>query len=590
MSEAAFRRRSFLLGALLVGAAATLPATASARFDRRVGGALGAGRRWPTRADWRALDRAVGGRLIRPVAPWAALRPGAPVPKRLRNPFYLEEHAGATQSTGMHRAWRSVPSEYAVACASVDDIKAAVDFARSHGVRLAVKGTGHDYFGRSCAPDSLLIWTHPMREITVHDAFVPAGAPAGTRPVSALTTSAGNRWLEAYRVATAAGRYIQGGGCTSVGACGGFALGGGFGSYSKRYGSGAAGVLEIEVVTADGEIRTVNRFREPDLFWALRGGGGGTFGVVSRMTLLSHPLPRLDGWLSGLITAHSDAAYRELIRRYLEFVPGAVNNPSWGEGVMWRKGVNEMELMTAFLDLTVEEAQAVWAPFLDPLRARPSDYTVTADFTTQPFRDKWNPVGKDGAVPDDRPNAPDGYFWWRGNGGEVGAYWGGYAGRGIPLDCLSGAKAARLADAIFGATRGSLVLWQTNKALAGEHPEAARRDRQTSLNPAVFDNAAFVTLGDWVQFRYPGVTGHEPDPVVAQAQRDGVDRGMRLIRAATPGGASYANEGDYFERDWKSEFWGSNYARLLRVKRAYDPGNLFRVHHGVGSDLPVAGA
>jgi FAD/FMN-containing dehydrogenase len=65
---------------------------------------------------------------------------------------------------------------------------------------------------------------------------------------------------------------------------------------------------------------------------------------------------------------------------------------------------------------------------------------------------------------------------------------------------------------------------------------------------------------------------------------------MRLIRAATPGGASYANEGDYFERDWKSEFWGSNYARLLRVKRAYDPGNLFRVHHGVGSDLPVAGA
>jgi FAD/FMN-containing dehydrogenase len=584
MAGPAILRSSFLAGVLFTALAA-----AGLRVPQNAGAAeraLRGTRHWPTREEWRALDRTVGGRLIRPVSPWARLSPKAPVPKRLRNPFYLEEHAGATQSTGMHRAWKSVPSDYAVACESVDDIKAAVDFARTHGVRIAVKGTGHDYFGRSCAPDSLLIWTHPMREITVHQAFVPAGAPRGTTPVHAVTTSAGNRWLEAYRAATAAGRYIQGGGCTSVGACGGFALGGGFGSYSKRFGSGAAGVLEIEVVTADGRIRTVNRFQEPDLFWALKGGGGGTFGVVSRMTLLSHPIPRTDGWLSGQITAHSDAAYQELIQRYLEFVPAAINNPDWGEGVMWRKGVNEMELMTAFLDLTTAEAEAVWAPLLDPLRARPADFTVETSFTTQPFRDKWNPVGKSGAVMDDRPNAPDGYFWWRGNGGEVGAYCGGYAGRGIPLACLSGAKAERLAKAIFAATRTSLVLWQTNKALAGEHPEALRRDRQTSLNPAVFHNAAFVTVGDWVQYKYPGVQGHEPDAALAQAQMDGVNRALRLITAATSGGGSYTNEGDFFERAWKSEFWGSNYARLARIKSEYDPDNLFRVHHGVGSDMP----
>ncbi len=585
MAGPAILRSSFLAGVLFTALAA-----AGLRVPQIAGAAeraLRGTRHWPTRAEWRALDQTVGGRLIRPVSPWARLAPRAPVPKRLRNPFYLEEHAGATQSTGMHRAWKSVPSDYAVACESVDDIKAAVDFARTHGVRIAVKGTGHDYFGRSCAPDSLLIWTHPMREITVHQAFVPAGAPRGTTPVHAVTTSAGNRWLEAYRAATAAGRYIQGGGCTSVGACGGFALGGGFGSYSKRFGSGAAGVLEIEVVTADGRIRTVNRFQEPDLFWALKGGGGGTFGVVSRMTLLSHPIPRTDGWLSGQVTAHSDAAYQELIQRYLEFVPGAINNADWGEGVMWRKGVNEMELMTAFLDLTTAEAEAVWAPLLDPLRARPADFTVETSFTTQPFRDKWNPVGKSGAVMDDRPNAPDGYFWWRGNGGEVGAYWGGYAGRGIPLACLSGTKAERLAKAIFAATRTSLVLWQTNKALAGEHPEALRRDRQTSLNPAVFHNAAFVTVGDWVQFKYPGVQGHEPDAALAQDQMDGVNRALRLITTATPGGGSYTNEGDFFERAWKSEFWGSNYARLARIKSEYDPDNLFRVHHGVGSDMPV---
>jgi FAD/FMN-containing dehydrogenase len=68
---------------------------------------------------------------------------------------------------------------------------------------------------------------------------------------------------------------------------------------------------------------------------------------------------------------------------------------------------------------------------------------------------------------------------------------------------------------------------------------------------------------------------------------DGVNRALRLIAAAAPGGGSYTNEGDFFERAWKSEFWGSNYARLERIKREYDPDNFFRVHHGVGSDMPA---
>ncbi|NBS41161.1 FAD-binding protein, partial [bacterium] len=166
-------------------------------------------------------------------------------PREARDEF-LEEQAGATQSTGMFKAWNSTPSGYAVAAEDASDIQAAVNFARKNRVRVVVKGTGHDYYGRSCGPDeSLLIWTHNMRQVTVHDkSFVPKGAPAGTPPVSAVTTTAGNRWLEAYKIASANGLYIQGGGCTSVGACGGFALGGGFGSFSKRFGSGAAGVLE----------------------------------------------------------------------------------------------------------------------------------------------------------------------------------------------------------------------------------------------------------------------------------------------------------------------------------------------------------
>ena len=492
------------------------------------------------------------------------------------------------------KAWNSTASEYAVAAQGETDIVAAINFARDNNVRLVVKGTGHDYYGRSCGPrESLLIWTHNMRNITVHDRFVPTGAPKGTKAVPAVTTTAGNRWLEAYTAASAEGLYIQGGGCTSVGACGGFALGGGFGSFSKRYGSGAAGVLELSIALADGSVITVNEYMHPDLFWALRGGGGGTFGVVTHMTLLAHPEPSTSGWISGPIKAKSDAAYRELIQRYLEFCGDALSTPVWGEGVIlnpdyamastFNTGLNVMQVGTTYLDTSTDAAKQVWEPFLAPLRNRPEDFDVDVTFATIPFPQRWKPTPQE-AIFDDRPKAPKGYFWWNGNASEVAAYWGAYDGLGIPYSLTRGDNVRGLAQGLFDASRTALVLWQTNKALYGEHPEARERDETTSINPAVFDNVAFVTIGAWKQGKYPGVRGHEPVPAESQAQFDGVMSASAAVRAAAPGGGSYSNEGNYFEKDWQQEFWGANYPRLLKVKKKYDPTNLFRVHKGVGSE------
>jgi FAD/FMN-containing dehydrogenase len=542
---------------------------------------------WPSVDKWDELNAQVGGRLIKkPVAPWADLAPG-PVPANLVNPWYLEEQPGATQSTGMYKAWVSEPSSYAVAAETVSDVVAAVNFARENNVRLVVKGTGHDYYGRSSAPDSLLIWTHNMREITVHTAFHPEGAPLDFVGVPAISTSAGNRWLEAYKAATDAGRFIQGGGCTSVGACGGFALGGGFGSFSKKFGSGAAGVIELEVVTANGEVLIVNKYQNPDLFWALRGGGGGTFGVVTRMTLLSHDIPTIDGWVSGTLAANSDETYVELIELYFSFVAASLTNEVWGEGVTFLKGQNKIEVGTSFLDVSKETAEETWSEFLSVLQSRPDDFVVNVNFSAQPFVNKWNPAGKSGVIMDDRPEALDGYFWWKGNAVEVGAYWGGYQGHGLPLEKLQN-NPAELAEALFNASRTSLILLQTNKALAGEPEEARKRDETTSINPSVFNNAAFVTLADWVQNKYVGIAGHEPDEALAEEQFDGVNKAMGYITAVTPDGGSYSNEGYYFEEDWQEQFWGSNYPQLLEVKKKYDPTNLFHVHHGVGSELVKA--
>jgi FAD/FMN-containing dehydrogenase len=91
------------------------------------------------------------------------------------------------------------------------------------------------------------------------------------------------------------------------------ATGGGFSSFSKAYGTAACSLLEAEIVTADGQTRIVNRAREPDLFWALKGGGGGTFGVVTRVTLATHELPTTFGTVTLDLHALSDEAFRRLL-------------------------------------------------------------------------------------------------------------------------------------------------------------------------------------------------------------------------------------------------------------------------------------
>lgn len=579
-------RRRFLHGLGILSGAALVGAGCSSRF---AGGEGVAG--WPAADAWDVLNRRVEGRLIRPVSRLTACAdPGSAACstalENLRNPYFLQAQAGSTQSTGWLDAWQTEVSPYAVAAESAEDIAAAVDFAREHGVRIVVKGTGHDYLGRSNAPRSLLVWTHRMREITVHDAFVPDGAPTGTPGVPALSVGAGTRGLEAYQAATREGLYVQGGGCTSVGVSGGFVLGGGFGSFSKRFGTGAGGVLEFEVITADGRTRIVNAHREPDLFWALRGGGGSTFGIVSRTTLLAHPMPTRVGIVAGTVTASDDAAYRDLITDFVTFYPDALNNERWGEQIRFHRG-NAVELAVTFLDTPRAEAEATWSPFLDGLR-KDARFQVDVVFREMPFArlwdaEWWNENDPDFIVLDSRSRSPSNLYWWAGNQGEVSAYWFAYTSRWLPLAMFTENPDA-LVRMLFDASRHHGIEMHINKGLSGQAADARSRDLQTSLHPDAFDAAALLIVASSQPAAYPGVDGHEPDLTRGRAERDAVGDAMGIIRQALPDQGSYVNETDYFTEDWKQEFWGTHYARLLRIKRVVDPDNLFRVHHGVGSD------
>src|SRR5215831_18412259 len=152
---------------------------------------------WPSKAEWNRLSQAVDGNLIPVQFPLSILEtdPSGNAAKQLlkalRNPYFVGDQPGLTQTLGWVDAWASKPSVYAVAARNAHHVAAAVNFARENNLRLAVKGGGHSYQGTSNAPDSLLIWTRHMNDIQIHDAFVPQGCGQVLKPQPAVTVGAG---------------------------------------------------------------------------------------------------------------------------------------------------------------------------------------------------------------------------------------------------------------------------------------------------------------------------------------------------------------------------------------------------------------
>src|SRR5271154_39808 len=386
---------------------------------------------WPSDQSWDQLSSEVEGRLIRVRSPLAACVAApsdaacAQTFKELKNPYYLGDEVGLTQSLGWVGAWTSQPSVYAVATKATADVVAAVNFARKNNLRVVVKGGGHSYQGTSNAADSLLVWTRHMNAIEMHDVFVGEGCAGQAEPQPAVSIEAGAYWRQAYdAVTTKGGRYVQGGGCMTVGVAG-LVLGGGFGSWAKAYGLAGASLIEAEIVAADGEVRIANACSNPDLFWALKGGGGG-LGVVTRVTLRPHALPEFFGGVFATIKATSDDASRRLIGKIVEFYAQALFNPHWGEQIGFRPG-GGVTISMVFQGLGRQVADAVWRPFFDWVAASPQDFAIVSAprVGALPARLFWDPSLLK-AIPglslsDDREGAPANNIFWAGNLEETGA-------------------------------------------------------------------------------------------------------------------------------------------------------------------------
>jgi len=202
------------------------------------------------------------------------------------------------------RAWNLAVDQQPAAIArpaSAQDVVAAVGYARRHGLRVTAQGTGHNARPLGRLSDTLLIKTDAMRQVTVDPDRMTARAAAGAR------------WQDVADAAAEWGLAGLAGSSPDVGVVG-YTLGGGLSWLGRAYGLSANNVEGFEVVTADGRLRRADADSEPDLFWALRGGGG-SFGVVTAVDLRLFPVTEVHaGLLWWPIAAAPDVlqAWREL--------------------------------------------------------------------------------------------------------------------------------------------------------------------------------------------------------------------------------------------------------------------------------------
>jgi len=205
----------------------------------------------------------------------------------------------------------SVPA-VTVRCSGTADVVAAVDFAREHGLELAVRGGGHSIAGLSSIEGGVLLDLALMRGVQVD-------------PERRLAVVQGGAlWGDVDRETQAFGLVAPGGVVSDTGV-GGLTLGGGYGWVRRKYGLSVDALVEAQVVCADGQVRTASAVSHPDLFWAIRGGGG-NFGVVTSFTFALQPLGPIVGFSATFYPLEEIDDVLRNWRAYVEQAPDAVTS------------------------------------------------------------------------------------------------------------------------------------------------------------------------------------------------------------------------------------------------------------------------
>ncbi|KAF8885912.1 FAD-binding domain-containing protein [Mucidula mucida] len=430
-------------------------------------------------------------------------------------------------------------SSYYIDVRSPSDVQSAFSFARITGINLAIKSTGHDYIGRSSAPDSLGIWIHNLQSLAYDADFVPSACPPSSGD-PAITFESGVLQERLFEFAEANHVTFPGGSSTSIAAAGGYLQGGGHSAISNVFGLAVDRVLQAKVVTPRGDYLTANRCQNTDLFFALRGGGGSTFGVVMEVTMKA--LPRIT-LTTAVATFNGTDERMESILQFMISHSLFYAQRGWGGYVLPRQSIIFTNPILGIKEAADDMAEL--QAFLDSL----ADSTSTFSLTVIPsFLSFFNEFLAS-SVPVGVPSIT--------------------SSRLIPVDNFAtNTERGKLLDALMEVFRDSSfpIVFAVAPFLYNQTEETSVTDawRRSLWHITSSASWSFNTTTDTKIRAYQGLT-----------------KKMDTLRDITPGSGAYQNEADIHEPNFEASFWGNNYERLVAIKRKYDPDHLLDCWHCV---------
>ncbi|KAI9660637.1 MAG: hypothetical protein M1821_009989 [Bathelium mastoideum] len=458
-------------------------------------------------------------------------------------------------------------SSYYVEALCKDDIQATLSFAKNNSIPLVVKGSGHDYKGRSSGPNSLALWTYNVKPpLVLNKGFVPDGCASAVG--DGITFGGGQDFGAIYDFANANNVTVVGGASPTVRAAGGWLLGGGHGALSVSMGLGVDNALQIRAILPNGTDITANQCQNQDLFFALRGGGGNAFGVVYEVTTRTHPSTPLIVAGAQFVCSDSDCL-REFIQICAESADQWATQ-GWGGYITIGSEPNlplGFILMTPLINETV--ANASMANIMNFFARNGNNTKLAAVLTLPSFYSVYTTFIQ--------PNEDV-----VGVGMAVGS-------RLLPRTLFqSAAGQQQVTDALLNVS--GIVSYPSQYQPDARAPSYGGPLQILITPPAAYSlngTAESSVTPTWRNSLWHIVArnGFAPD---ADAQTisnafAGATAAAQVLRELAPQSGAYQNEADIFEPDPVDTFWGrDNYDRLLQIKTTIDPGNVLTCWNCIG--------
>ncbi|KAJ5775074.1 FAD binding domain protein [Penicillium nucicola] len=516
---------------------------------------------WPSVSTWNTFNQSVNGRLVATVPLATACHAPSYDSQKcnaLKEGWLLpEEHYQSSSSfmapfftNGTCDPYHPIAKlctlgnfvRYAVNVSSPEHVAKTLKFAAKHNIRFIIRNTGHDYNGKSTGAGALSVWTHHLKDIELkdwNDRYYTG---------KAFKLGAGVQGIEAIEAAHKHGLRMVSGECPTVGVAGGYSQGGGHSSLSSKHGLGADQVLEWEVIDGNGTFLVANRNQNSDLYWALSGGGGGTYGVVWSMTSKAHQDSHVSGLNLTFTTDNiSDKTFFKAVELYNTYLPSFVD-----EGIMSLNFLTNTSFgitpMTA-PGVPLKKLQELVKPFLNGLDKLGIKYQYHAE-EFDAYIDQFNAQ---------TPLV------------EVGvAQYGSWL---LPRSIVEDPKSRH---ELTKSARKVLAHHATFTTVGMKVTEEVTGNVDNAVNPAWRNAIAHVLTSTPWEFNKP--------EKMLENRKLMTDVLVPSISNLAPESGAYLNEADFRQPDFKTAFYGKNYAKLRSIKAKYDPHHLFYGLTAVGSD------